>query len=420
MSKSTVHSALVVVTSNGSGGRAEIIFGHSGLVKGFTDPFLTSSRFKNFPVGTPLIVGVRLTAKRRSVFRSGFDNNLFDDSEEASKRLDECKVGGKHFPSFRRFKVIDSFKTRYAPTLEEESKVYNLTYGIDESFRADKGIVVEPTTVEIEERDTSFSDKIYINIDDNKLFDAIKKISESRHVSVMLRGGSGYGKTSIAEQKAKDWDMNFLRWDCANITDPEEFFGVRGAMDGSTMNEDGTLFLESSFTKHVKEGNCVIVLDEANRLDPRLSNVLFPLLDHKGSTEIAGHTIKVGPNVIFMATVNVGFQYAGTFQIDEAFANRFMVDVKVGPLPIKIEEKVLLSRTEATREQVNEVITLLTKLRALAKNGKLTLDASTRVSINMCELLATGLSLRSVVKYSILNSLGIEEAKRIVDIVNTL
>ena len=92
----------------------------------------------------------------------------------------------------------------------------------------------------------------------------MRKISSYRHVAIMMIGASGYGKTTVPQAKAEQWGMEFLRWDCATVRDPEEFFGFRGAVDGSTMTDEGEVFFsESEFTRIVERGNAVVVLDDA-------------------------------------------------------------------------------------------------------------------------------------------------------------
>ena len=217
-------------------------------------------------------------------------------------------------------------------------------------------------------------------------------------------------------QKAKDWDMNFLRWDCATVRDPEEFFGYRGAVDGSTMSTEGeTFFAESEFTKVVQEGNAVIVLDELNRIDPYISNILFPLLDHAGKTSVAGHEVIVGPNIMFFATVNLGFQFTGTFTLDAALTNRFAAKILVNSLPAHIEAKILVARGGVDFEVANKIVKLMQGLRVLNNKDQLSVDASTRVSIQISELVGCGLDLKSSLTYVVINGISDEEAKLVID-----
>ena len=182
------------------------------------------------------------------------------------------------------------------------------------------------------------------------------------------------------------------------------------------MSEEGeTFFSESNFTKIVEGGNAVIVLDELNRIDPYISNILFPLLDHAGKTSVAGHDIKVGPNIIFFATVNLGFQFTGTFTLDAALTNRFSAKILVNALPKEIEVEVLIARAGVNRLHANKIVKLMEGLRRLNDKDELSIDASTRVSIQIAELMGCGLDIKTALVYVVINGISEEEAKLVID-----
>lgn len=392
MTKRTQHTVLARVTSHGSGGRGEIIVGHPALIRRFSDPYLTSKYFEAHEIGKCVVVKIMLSGKRRLTKNVRFDS-------EISNGYD--------------------FKRIYSGILEKENEDYERIVGLlVEDSKLYEESKSSPPTKEIEklEIDNTWRDKIYITDNDRNVLNTIRKLSYKRHVAVMMIGPSGYGKSSVPMQMSKDWGMKYLRWDCATVRDPEEFFGFRGAQNGSTMNEDGkTIFSESLFTEVVTAGNCVIVLDELNRIDPYISNILFPLLDHAGKTNVAGHEIVVGPNVIFCATVNIGFQFTGTFTLDTALTNRFIAKIVVGPLPKSIEIQILAARGNILLSEAEQLVKIMQGLRKLNKEGLLSIDASTRVSIQIAELLGCGLSIKMALLYVVINGVSIEEAKLIAD-----
>ena len=397
--KRTDHTTLVKVTSHKSGGRGIIVYGHSALLSGFTDELIRNVRFQKFAVESLVVAKIRLSGKRRLVKFVRQDKDIFDK---------------------------ESFLTAYRDVCEREAEAYDFVHGesavtsveIDWSDTDERltSFDVAEASISVEEEISDWQTRIYVDPRDNELLETVHTLATKKHVAIMMIGPSGYGKTSIPEQKAKDWGMEFLRWDCATVRDPEEFFGFRGAIDGSTMGADGeTYFAESKFTEVVEAGNCVIVLDELNRIDPYISNILFPLLDHAGKTSVAGHDIKVGPNVVFFATVNVGYQFTGTFTLDTALTNRFMAKILVSALPKSIEEEILVSRTGINTPQANEIVKLMTGLRNLNAKGQLSIDASTRVSIQVSELVGCGLDLKSALVYVVINGISDEEAKLVID-----
>lgn len=389
----TNHTVYGKVSSHGSGGRIDILMGHPAVTKGFTSETLTTKLALNFPVNTRVIVKLMLSGKRRAT---------------KSVRTDGMVTS------------FDGFEHVYETILDAEAKLYIRKHGgvFTGHEITRKEIKTEmPWTEEKPVIDSNeWLEKIYVDEKDNVVLNTIRKLSQKRHVAVMMIGPSGYGKTSIPQQKATDWGMEFLRWDCATVRDPEEFFGFRGAVDGSTMTEDGqTFFAESEFTKVIEKGNAVIVLDELNRIDPYISNILFPLLDHAGKTTVANHQIVIGPNVIIFATVNLGFQFTGTFTLDTALNNRFTAKILVNALPRHIEEKVIMARGNVSEFQARQIVKLMTSLRALNSKDQLSVDCSTRVSIQIAELMGCGLDLRSALVYVIVNGISDEEAKLVID-----
>jgi MoxR-like ATPase len=401
--KRTTHTIYGRVSSHGSGGRIDIEEGYPAITSSeFASPTLTTKLALNYPKGTGVVVRISLSGKRRII---------------KGVRIDRDVTG------------VDSFLRVYGAVLEREKRAYVVTHGKDfegyepkapRATKAEKDMEwkEEPTKEEptIAIDSSEWLEKIYIDSKDNELLNTIKKLSDRRHVAVMMIGPSGYGKTSIPQQKAKDWGMEFLRWDCATVRDPEEFFGFRGAIDGSTMTEDGeTFFTPSEFTRVLEVGNCVIVLDELNRIDPYISNILFPLLDHAGKTNVANHEIVVGPNVIFVATVNLGFQFTGTFTLDTALNNRFTAKILVNALPRQVEEEILIARGGIDFGDAREIVSLMTGLRSLNAKDQLSVDCSTRVSIQIAELVGAGLSLRSALVYVVINGISDEEAKMVID-----
>lgn len=323
--------------------------------------------------------------------------------------------------------VHTEWEESYRDTLAAEEAHYKIelskVMGVDvsqlEEFEdEDEDIDVEPTPEpEPINRDRRAHQRIWISDRDNRLYDVMHKISSNRGLSkILLVGPSGFGKSSVPKQKAHDWDMDFLRWDCATVRDPEEFFGFRGAQNGSTQNEDGSnIFTPSLFTQKLMQGNTVILLDELSRLDPTLANVLFPILDDARSISIAGHEIELGPNLVICASINVGFQYTGTWTLDEALRNRFDVVVELGALPFETEVEVAIERNGVNRDMAEKSVTLMQKLRALAEDETIELDASTRTTLAMTQLISAGLPPHEAIFYTVIS--GVEKSQR-VEIVN--
>lgn len=230
-------------------------------------------------------------------------------------------------------------------------------------------------------------------------------------VKVMMVGPSGYGKTSLPRLFAQVCGKEFLRMNCATVRDPEEWFGFREAKNGST------LFVRSEFAKAMERGNLVVVLDEFNRLEPWLHNTLFPLLDDDGCTVVHDERFAIGPGVIVVGTINTGYKYTGTFELDEALLNRFEFLLEVGPMPHEEEVRVLTERTGVDGLEASKVVKVANILR---QND---VAFSTRTSLLVANMMVSGLYLRealetAVVKRIPMDSTGSALRKHVVDLIN--
>lgn len=230
-------------------------------------------------------------------------------------------------------------------------------------------------------------------------------------VKIMMVGPSGYGKTTLPKLFAEVSGKDFLRMNCATVRDPEEWFGYREARDGSTV------FVRSHFAKVLEAGNVVVVLDEFNRLEPWLHNTLFPLLDEDGATVVHDEEFRIGPGVIVVGTINIGYRFTGTFELDEALMNRFEFVLEVGPLPHDEEVKVLVQRTGV---DVNTASLTVKVANILRQND---VACSTRTTLLISNMVTAGLFLReafetAVVKRIPVDSSGSALRKHVVDLIN--
>jgi MoxR-like ATPase len=235
---------------------------------------------------------------------------------------------------------------------------------------------------------------------------------------ILMVGESGWGKTTLPKHFARINGLEFIRMDCAKVRDPEEWFGFRGATAGSTT------FVKSDFIQMVEKGNVVVVLDEINRVEPYISNALFSLLDDSGQISINNEILKVGPNVLFVGTINVGFQYAGTFSIDAALSNRFDIICPVGPIPVDEEAKVLASREGICTDDALMIVKTAEKIRGLG-----VVDCSLRTTLSIARLVAAAgestehiQDIRMAFQNVLVNRVALTpgaEARQIIDIVNS-
>jgi hypothetical protein len=247
----------------------------------------------------------------------------------------------------------------------------------------------------------------YIDQEMRLAFTTAKKMSSAnpaKAIKLMMMGPSGYGKTTLPWLFSQVCSMDFYRMNCATVRDPEEWFGYREAKAGSTH------FVRSEFIKLIEQGNLVVVLDEFN-------NTLFPLLDDDGKTVVHDEQFVIGPNVIVVATINSGYKFTGTFELDEALLNRFDFVVEVGAMPKVEETKVLMNRTRIERETAKQIVNAATDLR------QMDIVCSTRTTLLIARMFSSGLSLREAFESAVVRRIGRDDAsgverKKVIDLLN--
>jgi nitric oxide reductase NorQ protein len=377
-------TAMARITSNGSGGRARVITCvHKHWI---SIDQLTNRAFTNYPTGTNMVVELEycLETKIRRILSA------------------TVMSGG-----------IMDFENKYRTLMEEQEKWCQLAEnsGKTPSYMDPIGPITftpEPEPV------AKWCDSFYVQGEERNAFDMAKAICGTLPAKVMIIGASGYGKTSLPKAFAKQHGMKYVRFNVALVRDPEEFFGWR-TVDGGDVK-----FMPSEFTTAIKEGNAVVVLDELNRATPEMANALFPILDDEARTVVFGEEIQVGPNVIIVATINVGFQFVGTFSIDQALLNRMDITLRVAPLPKNVEREILVRRTGIDSDKASTIVEVCNRLRTLTNDGKIVVDASTRTSIRVARFVAQGASFQDAFAWAIVNGSDIEERKEIIDTISSI
>lgn len=216
------------------------------------------------------------------------------------------------------------------------------------------------------------------------------KRNPKRPVKILIVGPSGYGKTTIPRLAAEVLGMEFMRMNCATVRDPEEWFGYREARKGSTV------FIPSEFGKRIQAGNSVIVLDEFNRIEPWLHNTLFPLLDEDGRTTVHDEEFVVGENTLAVATINTGYKFTGTFELDEALVNRFDFVLEVGEMPHEHEVEVLTTRTGIDKNMASTMVKLSKSLRQIGA------VCSIRTTLLMANMIVSDMNMREAFESAVI------------------
>ena len=225
---------------------------------------------------------------------------------------------------------------------------------------------------------------------DNKV--QLEKIldTRTRHpVNILIKGKHGMGKSECARQVAVSKQLDYTPVPIGSLQEAGQLMGRYELLGGETK------FVEGSFPKAIRTPNSLIHLEELNRPEsPKALNDLFPLLDDGRALvhEQLGE-VKVASGVVFVATLNEGFEYTGIDPLDSALEDRFHI-IYLDYLPVSIESTLILSRTGLTAERCSKLIAFINKLRM---DGQDPIHVSTRKMLMMAELIQQGLDMQQAI-----------------------
>lgn len=259
---------------------------------------------------------------------------------------------------------------------------------------------------------------VWFSPEEFELFEAASEIASNggKQYNLMLTGGSGYGKTARAKAWSHYKDMTYIRLNVALLRNEQAIFGVAGVKNNETV------FNPTEAAKAMQQGNAVVLLDEANRAHSNILNGVYSILDDERSvwlnTPAGNFDITVGENVIFVATVNLGYQFTGTFEMDSAFRKRFSSFVEVAAPPMPVEVKLLQERLGLNQDTSETIVIILDRLRSMTSLIDSDIDITTRKALQIGQLAKTKLSLRNAFKISLINSAPDNVRKHITDVIN--
>ncbi len=232
---------------------------------------------------------------------------------------------------------------------------------------------------------------------------------------IILVGPKGTGKTKLpfALTQTLGWQEPY-KVDIYTIKRTTDLFGSDAAVEGSTVfRRSGLLdYIERAHIA-LKQGldtHFVVILDEINRVHAKSNESMHGLFDDTRQVSVTttegSKTIKLPPNIHFIGTMNVGAEYLGTHQLDEALKDRF-APIKLVPMPEDYEVSRLVAETNILENQATAIVQVARALRDAANAGQIGFSPSYRACRNAARLLkhsrgSNDLDLRMVIIKSFL------------------
>lgn len=208
-------------------------------------------------------------------------------------------------------------------------------------------------------------------------------------VNLLIKGKHGMGKSELARQIASRNKMDYVPVPIGSLQETGQLMGRYELLAGQTT------FMEGKFPKAIRTPNTLIHLEELNRPEsPKALNDLFPLLDDgRAITHEQLGEIRVANGVVFVATLNEGFEYTGIDPLDAALEDRFHI-IHLDYLSPDKEGLLLTVRTGITGEVVGKLLGFVNKMRM---DGQNPVHISTRRVLAMAELFMAGLAMKEAI-----------------------
>lgn len=208
---------------------------------------------------------------------------------------------------------------------------------------------------------------------------------------ILLRGDTGSGKTELVRLIANRFKKDLTTIDMSILDG-------RTTLCGSTKLINGNTVIKKAKFAEELEKPSFILLDELSRADAMANNVLLPVLDSRRELHMEElgdiENVKRHDDCIIWATANVGIEYTGTGNIDEAISNRF-TQVILNYAPIDYETEILMSRTHIPRREAKYLAGMADISRS---NPTITHPVSTRQLLNIAEYVAMGFDMMTATR----------------------
>ena len=213
--------------------------------------------------------------------------------------------------------------------------------------------------------------------------------------NILLVGPKATGKNVFAENLSAvfgrpEWDVSFYL-----NTDASTLIGTDTFKNGEVSFRKGPIYA-------CAEAGGFGILDEINMAKNESLAVLHATLDFRRIIDVPGYSrISLAPSTRFIATMNYG--YAGTRELNEALASRFMV-INMPIISGADLEKLLQQQYPSLKaEYVSQLTALFEEIRRKCESSEISTKAlDLRGLLAAVNLVYNGLSMREALNIGII------------------
>ncbi|MGD8192034.1 AAA family ATPase [Brevibacillus ginsengisoli] len=241
------------------------------------------------------------------------------------------------------------------------------------------------------------------------LYDALVAVAMGKNL--LLKGGTGSGKTKLVEYIAKLLNKSLQSINCSVDLDSEALLGFKTL----THEEDKAhiQFIDGPVIQSMKNGN-FLYIDELNVAKPDVLSIVNGVLDYRRSitNPFTAEVITAKEGFSVIAAMNVG--YVGTTPLNEALKNRFVV-VEVPYVQGDQLKRLLENQSQLKDEKLlQSFVQLSADFIRMVKTGQVSEEvASIRGLLDACDLSCYMPPLRAVTR-AIVDKLDDQREKDVV------